>query len=114
MKLENMYYFQLFYLLDLFCGSVLRAILHIFILHVKIQYTCANCLKLEVYLSSYNVDGTITDADGFVIPNLTIQDADDVTPHDVPKVKDPKPQKACSRSFFPGVPLRFNVSKFYL
>lgn len=90
------------------------ASLHTFILHIKIQYTCANCLKHEVYFSSYNVDGTITDADGFVIPNLTIQDDDDVTTRNVPKAKDPKPQQASSRSFSLVPLIRFNVNKFYL
>ncbi len=57
-------------------------------------------LKHEVY----NVDGSITDADGFVIPNLTNQD-DDVTTHRAPKATDPKSQQAGSRCFFlPGVP----------
>jgi hypothetical protein len=60
-------------------------------------------LKREVYLSSYNVDGTITDADGFVIPNLTNQD-DDVTAHSVPKTTDPKPQQASSKIFSPRCP----------
>ena len=51
-------------------------------------------------MSSYNVDATITDADGFVIPDVTIQDDDDdVTTHSVPKARDPEPQQASSRSF---------------
>lgn len=57
--------------------------------------------KHDVYLSSYNVDATITDADGFVIPDVTIQDDDDddVTTHSVPKARDPEPQQASSRFF---------------
>jgi hypothetical protein len=57
-------------------------------------------VKYEVYSSFYNVHCAIADADGFVIPNLTNQD-DDVTMHSVPKVTDPKPQQASSRSSLP-------------
>ncbi|EMS64969.1 hypothetical protein TRIUR3_04345 [Triticum urartu] len=41
------------------------------------------------------------DADGFVIPDVTIQDDDDddVITHSVPKARDPEPQQASYRSF---------------
>jgi hypothetical protein len=56
---------------------------------------CIPCLAPCVLHCCYfthpsNVDGAITDADGYVIPNLPTQD-NDVTETTVPKEKDPEP-----------------------
>ncbi|VAI38799.1 unnamed protein product [Triticum turgidum subsp. durum] len=45
------------------------------------------------------------DADGFVIPDVTIQDDDDddaVTTHSVPKARDPEPQQAKEEKIYLG------------
>lgn len=62
---------------------------------------------IAIFTHPSNVDGAITDADGYVIPNLATQD-NDVIETSAPKEKDPEPLQVCLGMLFLNFfPIRF-------